>query len=246
MPAGGGGSDGRLKAVSAVGRCNLLAGACYVSCCVVLAVAVNFKLSLAAFSGTMIAIGPRGADLLRWGMVLDGLGSYLLLAPLALYFWGWLKPERPNLANLYTLCGLAYMLVGAIGAFALAAALPLLVAAYGPASAAQRETLQIVFNTFFTVVYLGLWNPLEVILLGIWLLGLGPWIARARPALGRFTQLVGLAALLDAVGRIFGLDSVFNIGVSALLARLPFWLLWRGIVLLRRVPLPAFGDRPDR
>jgi hypothetical protein len=102
----------------------LLAGACYIGSVAMMAAAVNFNLSLDAFSGTMIASGPRGAELLRWGLLLDGLGSYLLLAPLALYLWAWLKPENPSLANLYTLCGLAYMLVGAIGAFALAAALP--------------------------------------------------------------------------------------------------------------------------
>src|SRR5713226_9191024 len=85
----------------------LLAGVCYVDSAVLMAAAVNFNLSLDAFSGTMIAVGPRGAELLRWGLLLDGLGSYLLLAPLALYLWGWLRPENPGLANLYTLCGLA-------------------------------------------------------------------------------------------------------------------------------------------
>jgi hypothetical protein len=219
----------------------LLAGACYVGGAVLMAAAVNFNLSLDAFSSTMIAVGPRGAELLRWGLLLDGLGSYLLLAPLALYLWGWLKPENVGLANLYTLSGLAYMLVGAIGAFVLAAALPPLINAYGAASAAQRETLQVVFNTIFNAVYRGLWNPLEVLLLAAWLLGLGPWIARTRPALGRLTQLVGLLALLDAVGRFLGLEPLFMVGVSVLLALLPLWLLWWGIELLRRLPRTA-GD----
>jgi hypothetical protein len=219
----------------------LLAGACYVGGAVLMAAAVNFNLSLDAFSGTMIAIGPRGGELLRWGLLLDGLGSYLLVAPLALYLWGWLQPENPSLANLYTLSGLAYMLVGAIGAFVLAAALPPLINAYGPASAAQREILQVVFNTIFNAVYHGLWNPLEVLLLAAWLLGLGPWIARTRPALGRLTQLVGLSALLDAAGRFLGLEPLFMVGVSVLLALLPLWLLWWGIELLRRLPRTA-GD----
>src|SRR5258707_4654679 len=136
----------------------LVAAACYVGGAVLMAAALNFNLSLEAFSGTMIAAGSRGAELLRWGLMLDGLGSYLLVAPLALYLWGWLRPENPGLANLYTLSGLAYMLVGAIGAFVLAAALPPLVNAYGAASAAQRETSQVVFNTIFNAVYHGLWN----------------------------------------------------------------------------------------
>src|SRR5258708_32405665 len=203
---------GRLAGVTC-----LLAGACYVACGVVVAAAVNFNLSLAAFSGTMITIGPGGAELLRWGMVLDGLGSYLLLGPLALYLWEGFKPERPALANLYSLCGLAYILVGAMGAFALAAALPPLIVAYGPASAAQRETLQVVFDTTFNVVYRGLWNPLEVVLLGVWLLGVGPWIASTRPALGRFTQLEGLAALLAAAGPVLALDPAFQGCVAGLL-----------------------------
>jgi hypothetical protein len=62
----------------------------------------------------------------------------------------------------------------------------------------------------------------------------GPWIARTRPALGRFTQLVGLAALLDAAGAVLGLEPVFTLGVSVLLALLPVWIVWWGVDLLRR------------
>jgi hypothetical protein len=52
---------------------------------------------------------------------------------------------------------------------------------------------------------------------------------------------VGLSALLDGVGRFLGLEPVFTVGISVLLALLPFWLLWWGFDLLRRLPRTA-GD----
>jgi uncharacterized protein DUF4386 len=140
---------------------------CYFSRFVLLAAAMNYNFNLEAFSGALISIGSGGARLLRWGMVLDVFGSYLLLAPLALHLWNWLKPGSPNLVTLYTLCGLAYMLIGAMGAIVLSAVLAPLINDYAQASAPQRDNLQVVFSSFLNAIYLGLWNPLEVLLLSI-------------------------------------------------------------------------------
>jgi hypothetical protein len=167
-------------------------------------------------------------------MIFDVFGSYLLLAPLALHLWAWLKPKSPNHVTLYTLCGLAYILIGSMGAIMLSAVLPPLMNDYVQASASQRDTLQVVFNGFLNAIFLGLWNPLEVFLLSIWLIGLGPLIQRERRGLGIVTRLLGLSALIDSTGRFLNIGTIFFIGSSGLFLLVPIWLIWWIIELLRK------------
>ena len=105
---------------------------------------------------------------------------------------------------------------------------------YVQASVSQRENLQVVFNSFLNAVFLGLWNPLEVFLLGIWLVGLGPFIQRERQGIGIVTRLLGISALIDSTGRFLDLQTMFFIGSSGLFLLVPVWLIWWGIVLLRQ------------
>jgi len=212
----------------------ILAAISYLVSVVLLLAVMNYSFSAEAFSGAMISSGSRGANLLRWGMIFDVFGSYLLLAPLALHLWKWLKPKSPNHVTLYTLCGLAYILIGSMGAIVLSAVLPPLINDYAQASASQRENMQLVFNGFLNAVFLGLWNPLEVFLLGIWLVGLGPLIQRERRWLGIVTRLLGLSALIDSAGRFLNVEMMFIVGSSGLFLLVPIWLIWWVIDLLRR------------
>ena len=212
----------------------ILAVVCYLISVVLLLALMNYSFSVEAFSGGMISTGSRGANLLRWGMIFDVFGSYLLLAPLALHLWNWLKSKGSNHVTLYTLCGLAYILIGSMGAIVLSAVLPPLMKDYVQASVSQRDTLQVVFNSFLNAVFLGLWNPLEVFLLGIWLVGLGPFIQRERQGIGIVTRLLGISALIDSTGRFLDLQTMFFIGSSGLFLLVPVWLIWWGIDLLRQ------------
>ena len=117
--------------------------------------------------------GNGAGTLLHFSMVLDVFGYYLLLAPLALFLLSWLRPKSPDLVRLYTICGLAYMLLGALGAAVLSAVVPQLMADYGHASGQQREMLQIVFNAVTRAVDRGVWNTLEMFPAAVWLLGIG-------------------------------------------------------------------------
>jgi hypothetical protein len=220
----------------------ILAVVSYIISVVLLLAVMNYSFSVEAFSGAMISIGSRGANLLRWAMIFDVFGSYLLLTPLALHLWSWLRPKSPNHVTLYTLCGLAYILIGSMGAIVLSAVLPPLINDYAQASVSQRDTLQVVFNGFLNAVFLGLWNPLEVFLLGIWLVGLGPLIQRERRALGIVTRLLGLSALIDSAGRFLNIESMFIVGSSGLFLLVPIWLIWWVIDLLRK---PVQIDLPS-
>ncbi len=219
----------RLAAVTTI-----LAVLCYLSSVVLLLAVMNFSFSVEAFSGAMISTGARRAGLLRWGMIFDVFGSYLLLTPLALHLWAWLKQKSPIHVSLYTLCGLAYILIGSMGAIVLSAVLPPLINHYVQASASQRDNLQVIFNSFLNAVFLGLWNPLEVFLLGIWLIGLGPLIQRERRALGVVTRLLGFSALIDSAGRFLDIQTIFFIGSSGLFLLVPVWLIGWAIDLLRK------------
>ena len=215
-------------------RITILAVISYLISVVLLLAVMNYSFSIEAFSGAMISAGSRGAGLLRWAMIFDVFGSYLLLTPLALHLWVWLRPKSPNHVTLYTLCGLAYILIGSMGAIVLSAVLPPLMNEYVQASATQRDTLQVVFDSFHNAVFLGLWNPLEVFMLSIWLIGLGPLIQRERQGLGIVTRLLGFSALIDSTGRFFDMQTIFFIGSSGLFLLVPVWLIWWAIDLSRK------------
>src|SRR2546421_520819 len=197
--------------------------------------AVVLSVNVDPFSNptSLLGSGANGATLFRWGMILDMFGYYLLLAPLALLVWSRLKPRGMTLITLYTFCGLAYMLIGAIGAATLAAISPPLIEGYGQASAQQRQVYEVVFSGFLNVVYVGLWNLLESSLGGFWWLGIGLFLRREQPALGIFTTVLGIFALLDALGRILDIQIIYTIGLAGLLLFIPIWTLWFGIDLLR-------------
>lgn len=181
---------------------------------------------------SLLGSGTNGATLFRWGLILDMFGYYLLLAPLAFLLWSRFRPKGMSLITLLTFCGLAYMLIGALGAATLAAISTPLIERYGQASVQQRQMYEVVFNGFLNVVYVGLWNLLESSLGGIWWLGIGLLLRREQPALGIFTVVLGLFALLDALGRILDTQIIYTIGLAGVLLLIPIWSLWFGIDLL--------------
>lgn len=125
------------------------------------------------------------------------------------------------------------MLIGAIGAATLAAIGPPLIEGYGQASGQQRQILESVFSAFNNAVYVGLWNLLESSLGGIWWLGIGFFLRREQPALGIVTIVLGIFALLDALGRILNIQIIYTVGLSGMLPLIPIWTSWFGIDLMR-------------
>jgi len=181
---------------------------------------------------SLLGTGANGASLFRWGMILDIFGYYLLLAPLALLVWSRLQQKGMNLITLFTFCGLAYMLIGAIGATTLAAISPPLIEGYGQASVQQRQVYEVVFSGFLNFVYVGLWNLLESTLGGMWWLGIGLLLQREQPALGIFTTVLGIFALLGALGQILDIQIIYTVGLAGVPLLTHIRSLWFGIDLL--------------
>ena len=196
--------------------------------------ALDFNMEASTNPALLLSVGADGASLSRWGMILDMLGYYLPLLPVALFLWRWLGPRDPDWVLFYTSCGLGYILNGAIGAVILAAIQSPLINAYAQASAEQRVMLETVFNTIWSIVYVGMWNILGGLLAGTWFLGIGSLLRSERRLFSIFSIILGISALLDSLGFILGIEALALLGVAIYVLLAPFWTLWLGIDLLRK------------
>ena len=192
----------------------------------------------ALFDGAeMLRLGAPAAAMFHVSMVFDLL-AYLSLAPVVLYFWASFKPGREGLVSLYTFCGVAYSLLGSIGAVVIDAVFPQLMTNFASTPAAQREMLQLIARVLYRATEHGIWNPLEVLMVSIWFLGIGLLLRQARAGLGILAIVIGAVGLLDPLGWIIGSDTVLSIGGFGNIL-IPVWTAWFAIALLRN-PL-SFG-----
>jgi hypothetical protein len=198
------------------------------------AIPVNFSSDLPINPALFLSVGPDGAALLRWGLILDMLGYYLPLLPIALFIQHWLKSKSPIWVRFYTTCGVGYILIGATGAVTLAVVQPPLINAYAQASVEQRPVLEIIFGAIWNIVYAGMWNILGELLVGIWFLGIGLLLRSERRVLSIIAMIVGISALVDSLGNIVGMESLALVGLSIYIILVPIWMLWFGIDLLRK------------
>jgi Domain of unknown function (DUF4386) len=180
----------------------------------------------------LLLIGSSGANWFHWSMVFD-LFAYLSFAPIALLGYIWFRPKSPNIVLLYSICGVSYSVIGSIGAILLGVSVPTLANEYPTATPSQQEAMHVIINVVYSMIMRGLWNPLEIFLLGIWCLGIGSFLRRERPALGVLTLVIGGFAMLDTFGRIIQVELIFRIGVFGI-SLLIVWGTWLGINILRR------------
>ena len=191
--------------------------------------------------GTILGHGPTAAVLLRWGAVGDMLYSYVLLVPLALYLHQRLRPRLPWLADLGTVAGLAYMFVGGAGAAILAIAGSALVDAYSKAAPADQFAIATSFDMLRRIVFLALWQTLDAITLGTWILSVG-WLLRPeRQALGRLLILAGVGLFGASLMTMLGMSSVALIAGGAL-AVVVIWAGW--LIIDRPRPAPQTEREP--
>ena len=200
---------------------------------VLLVLPTNFSPDVATNPALMLSVGTDGANLLRWGMILDMLGYYLPLLPLALFLQRWLGPRNPDWVRFFTICGLGYILIGAIGAATLAAVQPSLILAYGQASVEQRYVLETVFVTMWNLVFGGMWK-LGGALAGVWFLGIGLLMRDKRRIFSIVSMILGASPFLASLGMLLGIKALFLLGASIFGFLAPVWALWIGIDLLRR------------
>lgn len=217
----------RIAAVSAI-----LVGPLLVATHLVHLLAIDFDVEVVSDMASMIALGDQVAESFRWGAILDIFGYYLLLVPVVLYLWHWLRPHSPNLVNLFTVCGLGSLFVGASEGAIRLSAMTGMMHAYVPATGAEREVLAVVFKVLMDVIFFGL-ATLALFLFAVWLIGIGLVLQRERRAIGLATIVLGIAEMILVAASLFQVYpiAVAVQGITTLL--LPVWPLWLGIVIWR-------------
>lgn len=216
----------------ALGYITVLSGVLALACMGVGVHAAQYDLD--AFSQPARLLDMSNVDLgsLRAFMLLDMFGFYLLLTPVVLASHRFLAQRTPW-AQALTACGLAYVLIGAMGAAILAAAWPSILAAHGGAAPAEALILRSHFSLVTELVYDGLWNTLEVLLVGAWWCGLGLALWRTQRAFACFTLLTGVFPLLDGVAGMLALAPLHEAMLMGYLLTSIVWPVVVGLGLLR-------------
>jgi hypothetical protein len=199
----------------------------------------GFDVSSHADLDALVTRGPGVGAAFRAALLLDMVG-YLAVAPVVLAVRSRLHATALQswsmswAVDVVAFFGLAFSLVGAIGAVFLAlsgAALVDSVALGGATESAARVT----FEAISRAVDEGLWGPLEWLAAGIWVGGVG-WFVRTE---GRAFAYAGMAAAVGVIayGTATGLTGRNPIETAApldlvLLAALglfAFWEIWLAI-----------------
>jgi len=150
----------------------------------------------------LLASGPNGASLIRWGSLVDMFG-YLSLAPVVVYLRD--RYASGRYVDLFAAAGLAVVIIGSIGAASMATAAPPMITDYVAASPAQRQALLPAFATLYRAVVLGLWQTLETIPAAVWLLGTASAARREGPR--TIFLILLLIGLLNAVIALYRLTA---------------------------------------
>lgn len=209
---------------------SILAGVLSLGCLVTGAFAVDFNFD--AFSAPVLALRYSSRhQLSRWFLLLDMFGYYLLLLPVLFYLHRQYKYSSPW-TSLFTFCGAAYILIGAIGAAILAAVWPELMKDYLLASGGEKESILKIFSIVTQMVATGMWNILETFLAAVWWTGMGILLFKERKWLGVFTILTGLSSLIDSAGNIMEYKLLAEAGLNAYLIFSIVWPVWMGIYVM--------------
>lgn len=227
-----------------VGAITTLSGIIALWCLYTGAAAVDFNFE--AFSDPLIALNySANHEQATLFLLLDMFGYYLLLLPLIFYFHQQYKFQS-SWTPLITFSGLAYVLIGAIGAAILAAIWPALMQDYLAPTSDNKELITGLFKTSTLLVTKGLWNILEVIFATAWWIGTGRLLYRENKWLGAVTIGTGLSTLADAIGNMAGWNGLAEAGLNLYLVLGIAWPLVIGISIIRKavsgkaIPQPAF------
>jgi len=156
---------------------------------------------------TILEGGPSSAALLRWGAYGDMFYSYLLLAPLAVFLHRRLRQRKPWLADLGTLAAFAYIVAGAAGAAILGTVGPTLIETYAAAAAADRPQIAVSFGVLRDITF-GVWQVLDPITAGTWLVSVGWLLLPERNRLGRFLLVLACGMFAFAITTMFGIHEL--------------------------------------
>lgn len=217
-----------------IGIVTIASGTGAFACLLAGLIGVNYNFD--AFGDPLLMLGMPQVNLqaIKWFMIFDMLGYYLLLLPVIYLLQDWLTDKTPW-HRLVTFCGSAYVLTGAIGAAVLAVVWPRIIAAYPGAPPGMQTILQANFTVFNDMVNGGLWNLLETLFAGTWWLWTGILLYQSGfRKMGVLTCLTGASCLGDSVAGMFQWPVMQEVSLNCYLVLAIVWAIAFGIFLLKQ------------
>ncbi len=195
--------------------------------------AVQFNFDF--FSDPVSIFSTRGVNgtLLKWSMITDVFGYYLLLLPVIFYSHEWLR-KQSNWASAISTSGVGYILFGSSGAAILAVLWPMLLEEYARATPSEQKTIQLLFTSFNAMVYGGLWNLLNAFLGGIWFLSTGILLKQRSKVPGWLFIVLGISSLLDWLGNALSIAALADAALNIYLLLAPIAAMVLGGVLYNK------------
>jgi hypothetical protein len=214
-----------------IGLLTILSGILALACMVVGLIATQFDAEAFANPVSILNMKNISPDQIRWFMLLDMTGYYLLLIPV-LFLLHRQMEQKTAWASVFTASGFGYIIIGAIGAAALAVLWPGLIVRHASASSHMQEIYRADFQLVTEFVAKGMWNYLEVLLGGAWWIGVGVFTIR-QLILKVLTIALGISCLLDGMGEAFQLPIVAEVGLNIYLLLGIIWPICIGVLLTR-------------
>jgi hypothetical protein len=170
---------------------------------IVFLAAAGYSPAVLSDPARLVAVGGSGPDLFRVAALLDMFG-YLSAVPVALYLRE--RFQGQNAIDFFTLAGILFLVLGSLGAAILAFAGAPLIHEYATASSASGKAVAATaFATVHRIVFVAMWQTIDAVVAGVWLLGTGQlaWRQGAR-RLALVLFAIALAGLLFAVAHVGG------------------------------------------
>ena len=222
-----------LKQQRAIGTITLLSGLLALASLITGMVAVNYHTETFSDPTLILTTPGTNATAGRWSMIFDMFGYYLLLLPVIYLLHDWMK-DKTAWSNLVTFTGLAYVLVGAIGAAILAAVWPAVMNAYPTAGTEMQLLLKSNFGFFNDMVYNGMWNLLEMFFAGTWWFVTGLMLYRSKYTVTAvLTIATGIASFADGTAGMLQLTSLHETALNTYLLLAIIWTIIMGIFFLQ-------------
>jgi hypothetical protein len=197
-------------------------------------VATKFNMDIFLYPGIMLTELAGKGYIAKYSTILDMFGFYLPLIPLVLMLYWWLRKKDYEFVTLATICGLAYCLLGALGAAVGSSSISAQMNYYASATMQMKDVHHAIFILLNDFVEHGVWASLDTFLAGTWLIVINNFLRKERKAIGWFGIITGAFYSCYGIGEVTGLKYLGMIGLSVYLLLTPIWAASVGISVLRK------------